>query len=175
MAFYLIDGLPGTGKTTVGKVLRSRGYEVYDGDEDGLAHWYSMETGEEVQKVNEERTPAFLQANTRSIDPATVKKLSARAVNKTMFITNDPQNLTEVADLFDKHFALTLDEAARQKRLDERTNNDWGKLPHEREYDSKIAAKAPERYDRFNHTQLDASQSPEIIADKLIELTSAKP
>lgn len=174
MAFYLIDGLPGTGKTTVVKVLRSRGYEVYDGDEDGLAHWYSIETGKEVQRMNEERTSAFLQTHTRDIDPTAIKDLSARAHNTTIFITNDPQNLSKVTESFDKCFALILDEATRQKRLDERTNNNWGKLPHEREYDSNIATKASERYNRFNHAQLDASQSPETIADKLIELTATQ-
>lgn len=173
MAFYLIDGLPGTGKTTVGKVLKSRGYEVHDGDEDKLAHWYSKDTGEQIASNKEERTPEFLQTHIRKLDPAAIEELATRATTTTIFITNDPQNLTEVAKFFDKRFALILNEPVRQKRLDERTNNDWGKLPHEREHDSHIAIEAPARYRQFGHIRLDASQSPDTIADTLVEITSS--
>lgn len=37
--------MPGSGKTTVRNELKSRGYEAYDGDEDGLAKWYNDATG----------------------------------------------------------------------------------------------------------------------------------
>ncbi len=175
MALYLIDGLPGTGKTTLGKILKSQGYEVYDGDEDNLAHWYAHDTGEQVAKEREERTPEFLQTHSRHLDPKAVAKLATQTTNKTIFITNDPGNLLEVARFFDQCFALVLDEPTRQQRIDTRTNNDWGKLPHEREHDSQLALKAPARYQQFSHIPLDASQTPASIADELLELITKLP
>jgi shikimate kinase len=170
MALYLIDGLPGTGKTTIGKILKSHGCKVYDGDQDKLAHWYSKDTGDVVPREKEERTPEFLKLNSRKLDPNAIKILSSQATTTDIFVTHDPHNLHEVTEFFDKQFALILSEPKRQKRLDERTNNGWGKLPHEREYDSKIALQAPKRYEHFGHIKLDASQNPEELAKRVLAL-----
>lgn len=169
MSLFLITGLPGSGKSTVCAELKSRGYEAYDGDEDHLAKWYNNKTGLAVKKEDEERTPAFIQAHSRNISRKTIKDLASRAKDRPIFLCNDPENEDELRDLFAKIFALVIDEKIRQHRLATRTNNSWGKLPHELEYDLVFQRKANDTYEKFPYTTIDAAQSPEDIVDQILE------
>ena len=46
---YLIEGVSGTGKTTVAEELQRRGYHVLHGDRE-MAYWGDPETGERLDE-----------------------------------------------------------------------------------------------------------------------------
>ncbi len=169
MPLFLVTGLPGTGKSTVCAELKTRGFESYDGDYDHLAHWYNNGTGQ-PEEHDQDRTPEFLRTHSRDIARETVDGLAANAQDKSVFLCGDPENEDELVDLFAKVFALILDEDTRQYRLATRTNNQWGKLPHEIEYDLATIPIAYDRYQRLAYITLDSAQSTEIIVDQIIEL-----
>lgn len=171
MSLILITGLPGTGKSTVCAELKARSIEAYDGDEDELAHWFDA-NGKPVPKADEVRTPEFVAAHTRDIARQTIKDLVEQAKDKQIFLCGDPENEDELSPLFTKKFALVLDETIRQHRLDTRTNNDWGKLPHEREYDRAHIDKAYRRYQTPGYSTIDSNQPVANIVDLIISQTA---
>jgi broad-specificity NMP kinase len=160
MALFLVTGLPGTGKSTICAELKARGFTAYDGDYDHLAYWYNDATGEPILG-NHERTIEFLDSHSRDIKSETIRKIVAN--DKPIFVCADPENEDELVPLFDRIFALVLDEEMRQTRLASRTNNQWGKLPHEVAYDLAIKPRSYARYEKFGYIKIDASQTPEDI------------
>lgn len=173
MPLYLITGLPGTGKSTVNAELKARGFESFDGDEDHLAHWYDDETGKAIDKEAESRTPEFLQTHSRDIPRDVVRRLASRAIDSPMFLCGDPENETELHDLFTCCFALVLkDEAIREERLLKRENNDWGKLPHERAYDLEQGVRAEERYQQLGYIIIDAAQTTATITNQILDFVN---
>ena len=129
-----ITGMPGTGKTAIRDELRRRGYTAYDTDEDGLAHYCNAETNEPVfeHMPAEARTPEWRKAHAWRVPRSAVEKLHAEAANKPIFLSGVVANdVEELWDLFDKVFALTIDEATLRHRITTRTTGDYGKNEHE--------------------------------------------
>jgi dephospho-CoA kinase len=176
MSFFLITGLPGSGKSTVYAELKARGHGAYDGDYDHLAKWYDDTTGQPIREGHyheHERTPEFLQAHSRNISAQIVKNLASKAKSKPVFLCADPENEDELVHLFTKVFALVLNEDTRQHRLATRTNNQWGKRPHELAYDLAIKPQAYDRYKRFSYDLIDAEQPTSVIVNYILAQTNA--
>jgi dephospho-CoA kinase len=170
MPLFLITGLPGSGKSTVKAELRSRGYEAYDGDEDGLARWFNIKTGLAVKEEEDRvRTPEFLRTHSRDIERATIEELATKAVDQSVFLSADPENETELNDLFSEVFALIIDDKTRNHRLTTRTNNQWGKLPHEIAYSEAYGKKWEDIRRQFGYITLDATQPTPDIVDQILE------
>jgi len=173
MALFLITGLPGSGKSTVYAELKKRGYEAYDGDYDHFAKWYNNTTGEPIHEERyHERSPEFLQEHSRNIAYQLVKDLAIKAQNTIVFLCADPENEDELVGLFDEVFALRIDENIRQKRLATRTNNTWGKLPHEVAYDLAVKPVALARYDKYDYKIIDSNRPIEDIIDFIVASSS---
>lgn len=172
MPLFLITGLPGSGKSTVCAELKSRGYEAYDADEDRLAKWYNDKTGQPVEEKHyRNHSLEFLRTHSRDIARQTVVKLAVKARNQPIFLCGDAENEVDLQDLFADVFALILDEQIRNHRLAIRTNNQWGKLPHEREYSEAYGRKWEIVRRQFGYIEIDSAQSIEAIADQIIEKT----
>jgi broad-specificity NMP kinase len=170
MPLFLVTGLPGTGKSTIRDELKSRGYKAYDGDYDHLAKWYNNKTGQPIKEGHyHERTPEFLKTHSRDIARQVVEDLATKAKHRPVFLCGDPENEDELVNLFSKVFALVVDEGVRQNRLATRTNNEWGKLPHEIAYDQAVKPVALDRYKRYVYITLDASQPPKVIVDQILK------
>ncbi|MEO5948874.1 MAG: AAA family ATPase [Candidatus Saccharimonas sp.] len=171
MSFYYITGVAGSGKSLVRKELTRLGYEAYDTDENNLGYFYHNTTGETVQNnlTSDERTPEWVQSHTWKLSRIKAEKLTLRARNKTVFLCGAVANdATELWDLFDKVFALTINEEVLVHRIKTRTSNDFGKSPHEMANIMKWQSTAKETYTDLGAVIIDATQSIDHVTKSIL-------
>ena len=168
MALYLITGVAGTGKTTICYELRARGFTAYDGDKDHLAHWYDKDWN----ITHYDGTAEFIRLHHRSIAAEVMDRLNREAINKPVFLCNDPDNENELQQAFAHIFALVLDTETIKKRLSTRLsttkNYEWGKLPHELDLVLKQEHLVKARLKSSRYTAIDAAQTTAHIVDQIL-------
>lgn len=124
MRNYLIEGVSGTGKTSVCKELRRRGYHAINGDTD-LAYRGDPETGEPMDEVT---------SHWQHIWPVDrVRALVADQNERFTFFCGGSRNFAKFLDLFDEVFVLEIDLDALNRRLDERPEDEFGAQQSERD------------------------------------------
>jgi AAA domain len=113
---YLIEGVSGTGKTSVCDELQRRGYQAIHGDRE-LAYQGDPDTGEP--------TDAF--AHEHHIWPVDkVKALVGNRDEPVTFFCGGSRNFAKFINLFDGVFVLEVDLDTLNRRLDERPESEWG-------------------------------------------------
>lgn len=120
---YLIEGVSGTGKTSVCKELQRRGYHAINGDRE-LAYQGDPETGRP--------TDGFTHAH-HIWHADKVKALVARRDEEVTFFCGGSRNFSKFVDLFDGVFVLEVDLDTLNRRLDKRSENEFGGKRAERE------------------------------------------
>lgn len=110
---YLVEGLSGTGKTTVAEELRRRGHHVVHGDRE-LAYTGDPVTGEPTA------------VGSHLWDVAQVRALVADQTADATFFCGGSRNFPTFIDLFDEVFVLEVDLDTLHRRLDERPDSEWG-------------------------------------------------
>lgn len=172
MSLFFITGISGSGKSEVMEELKSRGYEAYGVDEDGIAHWHNNQTGFVYPKSSvkkEHRTPEFIQSHSWKMSRKIVKDLASKAKNKPIFLCGVAANENEVWGLFSDVFALAVDEDTLKRRIATRTDNDYGKSPHELEQILEWQNNTNEAYKKFGHIVIDATQPVEVVVDDILK------
>lgn len=120
---YLIEGVSGTGKTSVCHELRRRGYVAINGDRE-LAYSGDPTTGEKIEGGGHEH---------HIWDVEKVRRLAANQDDEVTFFCGGSRNFKQFIDLFDEVFILDVDAETLNHRLDNRLDDDWGKSKSERE------------------------------------------
>jgi broad-specificity NMP kinase len=123
MRNYLIEGVSGTGKTSVCKELQRRGYFAINGDTE-LAYQGDPETGEPTDVASHEH---------HIWDVDRVKALVASQNEPFAFFCGGSRNFAKFIDLFDGVFVLDVDLDTLHRRLDERPHDEWGGKQAERD------------------------------------------
>lgn len=121
---YLIEGVSGTGKTSVCEELQRRGYHAIHGDRE-LAYQGDPETGKP--------TCGFMHEN----HIWTVDKVRALAANQDepmTFFCGGSRNFSKFINLFDAVFVLEVDLDTLNRRLEERPEDEFGGKQSEREF-----------------------------------------
>jgi broad-specificity NMP kinase len=113
---YLIEGVSGTGKTSVCTELQRRGYQAIHGDRE-LAYQGDPDTGEPTDGFGHER-------HIWHVDE--VRALVANHDEALTFFCGGSRNFAKFIDLFDGVFVLEVDIDTLQRRLDERPDSEWG-------------------------------------------------
>ncbi|WP_197677111.1 AAA family ATPase [Friedmanniella luteola] len=113
---YLVEGLSGTGKTSVCDELQRRGHHAVHGDRE-LAYQGDPETGEPVEGGGHEH---------HLWDVGRVRALAADQTAAVTFFCGGSRNFATFLDLFDGVFVLEVDLATLNRRLDERPDDAWG-------------------------------------------------
>jgi len=113
---YLVEGLSGTGKTSVCDELQRRGHHAIHGDRE-LAYQGDPETGEPTEGGRHEH---------HIWDVDKVRALAAGQDEAATFFCGGSRNLSKFIDLFDGVFVLEVDLATLNRRLDERPDAEWG-------------------------------------------------
>lgn len=119
---YLIEGVSGTGKTSICEELLRRGYLAIHGDRE-LAYQGDPSTGEKTEGRSHEH---------HIWDVEKVRKLVANQDDEATFFCGSSRNFKQFIDLFDKIFILDVDAETLNERLDSRPD-EWGKRKSERE------------------------------------------
>ncbi len=124
---YLIEGASGTGKTSVCKELQRRGYHAINGDRE-LAYQGDPETGKTTAGSTHEH-------HVWHVDK--VKALVANQDEAVAFFCGGSRNFSRFIGPFDGVFVLEVDLETLNRRLDERTEDEWGAKP-ERELIARL-------------------------------------
>ncbi|MCX4387131.1 AAA family ATPase [Micromonospora peucetia] len=120
---YLIEGVSGTGKTSVCRELQRRGFHAVNGDRE-LAYQGDPETGEPMDDRTHEH-------HIWRVD--VVRALVASHDEPVTFFCGGSRNFPKFIDLFDGVFVLDVDLDTLNRRLDGRPEDEWGARPAERE------------------------------------------
>ncbi|GAA1603558.1 nucleoside kinase [Kribbella sancticallisti] len=120
---YLIEGVSGTGKTSVCKELQRRGYHAINGDTE-LAYQGDPETGRPANGHTHEH-------HIWQVDR--VEALVADQDEAVTFFCGGSRNFSKFIGLFDGVFVLEVDPGTLDRRLRERSEDEWGGKQAERE------------------------------------------
>ena len=119
---YLIEGVSGTGKTSVCQELRRRGYVAIHGDRE--LRYQGHPTTFSSPEIRHEHN---------LWDVEKVRRLAANQDDEVTFFCGGSRNFNQFIDLFDEVFVLDVDVETLNERLDNRADDDWGKSKSERE------------------------------------------
>ncbi|HEY3407373.1 MAG TPA: AAA family ATPase [Propionicimonas sp.] len=156
---YLIDGVSGTGKTSVCRELRRRGYQAINGDTD-LAYQGDPETGLPVDGRTHEH---------HIWDVEKVKTLIAGRETATTFYCGGSRNFSRFIDLFDGVFVLEVDLDTLTARLDGRPEGEWGSGAAERHLILRLHRT---REDLPRGVSVDATVPVAQVVDEILLLTA---
>ncbi|MEV5575965.1 AAA family ATPase [Spirillospora sp. NPDC052269] len=120
---YLIEGVSGTGKTSVCGELQRRGYHAVHGDRE-LSYQGDPGTGEPTDGFSHEH-------HIWRIDK--VKALVVDRGDAVTFFCGGSRNFPKFIHLFDGVFVLEVDLETLHRRLDERPDGEWGGRQAERD------------------------------------------
>ena len=155
---YLIEGVSGTGKTSVCKELQRRGYHAINGDNE-LAYQGDPETG----KPTDSRTH---ENHIWHVDK--VKAIVANQDEAVTFFCGGSRNCSKFIDLFYGVFVLEVDLDTLNRRIDERCRldpDDWGGKPSEREL---IVRTHQTKEDTPNGIIIDATAPLARVVDEIL-------
>ncbi len=119
---YLVEGVSGTGKTSVCRELNQRGYHAINGDRD-LAYQGDPETGEPTDTATHQH---------HIWDVERVRALVADHREPVTFFCGGSRNFSTFIGLFDEVFVLDIDLETLHRRLGQRPPGEWGSTPAER-------------------------------------------
>ena len=120
---FLVEGVSGTGKTSVCDELNRRGYRAINGDRE-LAYQGHPDTGEPVEGASHGH---------HIWDVPRVRAFVADQGEPVTFLCGGSRNFSSFIDLFDEVFVLDVDLGTLHRRLDQRPLDEWGSRPAERD------------------------------------------
>jgi gluconate kinase len=165
---YLIEGVSGTGKTSVCQELRRRGYAAINGDRE-LRYRGDSTNGEKTED-SAHGLPTFLSpeiSHAKNIwDVEKVRSLAANQDDEATFFCGGSRNFKQFIDLFDEVFILDVDAETLNERLDSRPDDDWGKSTSEREFILRLHATKEDIPSRG--IVIDATQPLVSVVDEIL-------
>ncbi|MEJ0073134.1 MAG: AAA family ATPase, partial [Candidatus Saccharibacteria bacterium] len=149
---FLITGISGTGKSTLARTISELGYHAVDVDaETDIAGSVNIHTG--LREVVPDPRPIDWRPGHQWLWDGDKLKSYFEHQHDDIFLCGNAENQTDFYRFFAKVFVLTIDNEALTQRLTTRTNNSYGKHPHE-------LASALEYNQQFTKDALDAGALP---------------
>ncbi len=153
----LIEGLSGTGKTSVCRELQRRGHHAINGDRE-LAYQGDPTTGQPLDGFTHEH-------HIWNVDR--VRALIADRSHAETFFCGGSRNFAGFIDLFDSVFVLEVDLETLTRRLAERPETEWGGRPAERQFVERLHATG-EGVPKSG-VVIDATMPIERVVDEILE------
>ena len=158
---YLIEGVSGTGKTSVCKELQRRGYYAINGDTE-LAYQGDPETGEPTDGFAHERHIWHVDR---------VKALVDDQYEAVAFFCGGSRNFSNFVDLFDGVFILEVNLDTLNHRLDERSEDEWGGKQTEWEFIARLHSTKEDI--PKNGISIDATAPIAHVVDEIVRQSEA--
>lgn len=155
---YLIEGVSGTGKTSVCRELRRRGHHAINGDTE-LAYRGDPRTGEPLADGSPHESHIW--------DVDAVASLVADRGHAASFFCGGSRNFPRFVHLFDRVFVLVVDLETLERRLAERPPTEFGGRPEERELIRRLHA-TTEDVPRLG-VPIDATAPIERVVDRILQ------
>ena len=163
---YLITGVAGTGKSTLAKELRKRGYAAYD-TEEGFSYHVNKQTGERAVYPSNP-TPEWYEAHERVFNEKILENLFKKHADEILFICSITANQAKYYTQFNKIFLLSAPDEVVIHRLGTRTNNYFGRKPLElqrvigrhQQFDDEVKA--------LGAIVIDSTRPIEAVADEIL-------
>lgn len=164
---YLIEGVSGTGKTTVAEELQRRGYHVIHGDR-VLAYVGDPQTGEPLDGPPQGSVADTVAwGNKHWIWPVdTVRFLVADHRHAITFFCGASRNSHHFIDVFDAVFILDVDLDTLNRRLARRPEDEFGGRPVEQALIARLHA-TKEDIPKIG-VVIDATPPPERVVDEIL-------
>ena len=165
---YLIEGVSGTGKTTVAEELQRRGYHVLHGDRE-LAYRGDPETGEPVDEPahESEMDRVVWQQKHWLWDMDKVNSVIADHSHAISFFCGGSRNFARFIDLLDGVFVLDVDLDTLKRRLARRPEDEFGGRPVEQELVVRLHATKEDI--PKGDVVIDATAPLESVVDEILE------
>jgi hypothetical protein len=157
---YLVEGVSGSGKTSVCDELQRRGYHAIHGDRE-LAYQGDPETGEPLD--------GFCHEN-HIWDVEKVRAAAGDQSHAASFFCGGCRNFDRFAKLFERVFVLEVDLDTLNRRLAVRPEGEWGGRTSERELIARLhgtRAGVPK-----NAVSIDATAPVPSVVDAILESCS---
>lgn len=132
---FLIEGVSGTGKTTVATELQRRGHHVIHGDRE-LAYKGDPATGAPITAAAREAAADDISFGHRHHiwDLAKVRAIIADHSRPVTFFCGGSRNFRDFIHWFDGVLVLTVDRDTLERRLIARPADEFGGVPAERAF-----------------------------------------
>lgn len=168
---YLVDGISGTGKTTVAEELERRGYHVIHGDRE-LKYRGNPKTGEPIKEPNHqsEMDKAIWRQKHHLWDLNRVQSVIDNQNMEISFFCGGSRNFSQFINKLDGVFILNVDDIEElYRRLDERVARDptdFGSKPEEKELVARLHQTKEDIPDRG--VVIDATKPIKDIVDEIL-------
>lgn len=160
---YLVEGVSGTGKTSVCDELVRRGYQAIHGDRE-LAYQGDPATGHPTGGASHEH---------HIWDVGRVRALASDPREAVTFFCGGSRNHHAFLDLFDEVFVLAVDRDTLRSRLDQRPQDEWGSQRSERELILRLHATQEDV--PAAGVIVDATRSVDAVVDDILRRVGLDP
>jgi gluconate kinase len=164
---YLITGVAGTGKSTLAKELRRRGFAAYDVEE-GFSYHINKQTGERAAYPTNP-TPEWYEQHERVFNEEILKNLFKKHQHQPLFISSITANQAKFYPDFDKIFLLTAPDEVITHRLGTRTNNFFGRHPLELQRVIGRHQQFDDECKALGAIEIDATRPVSEMVDQILE------
>ena len=173
MTLVYVTGISGSGKSSVLRELRRRGYEAVGVDEDGYGGWLDSRTGQARTYPADDQTldpHVWYADHDWVLDVDRIAELKARADRDgtLVFLCGVAAGDAEAWEHFDVVCALEIDDATIRTRIDLRVDDWFGTRPHELERILGWNVGSAETYRSFGAVIVDATEPLPIVVDAVI-------
>jgi len=167
MKKFYITGISGVGKSSVSELLNERGIFSIDIDAvKGLCHWRNKKTFEKAHwysGIGEE----WLEAHDWICDTEKLIQLLDQDKDIIVVVGNS-SNQQGYLDLFDKVFILRCSPETFTDRINNRTNNDYGKHEIEQKRILSWYKNFEDRLIKQGAIPINTEESLDIIVDRIV-------
>jgi thymidylate kinase len=164
---YLITGVAGSGKSSVARELRKRGLAAYD-TEVGFSYHIDKRTGERAA-YPAHPTVEWYDAHERVFDEKVLGNLFKKHANEDIFICSITANQKKFYPAFAKIFLLTAPDEVLVQRIEERTDNHFGKHPLELQRIISRHQAFDDELKTAGAVVIDSTQPMDEVVDQILE------